>query len=656
MPTLLRTHRSHSALLAAVLFVGVVSVGLSPSADGDIWWHLAAGREMVARGQLLFSDPFSVSASGRPWPDVHWLFQLTTFAVHSAFGLAGLVWAKCLVVACGALLLFFSLEHKPGSWQRPLLVTLLLAALFAARSLLLVRPVIASLFFLALFVHELERFRRDGRARHLLVLPLAQVLWANFQGLSALGPAVVGAHAAATGLWLALGDKNVWFFAPESARAGFRELRAQALTFGGCCAALALTPFGLLGLALPAKLLGRLLPGAHNVYAQNVAENVPPFLLERFSHGEFWHLKWFLGALALAVACAGRRLRLSHVLLVAGFALLALMSNRNVLLFYWIATPIAVGYLAPVARARLLRWNLRTGERAAWLVNAAALALLLSASGVAAARESAFGEPSPFRAPVDSARLLASLPSGDIFSADHHGGYLIWQLYPRFRPYIDTRLVLRSADEYAEYLKLADEPERFEAFQARHHFSYVVLPVDYPDRYLSLIAHLYASPDWKLLFSNGSEVLFARRDIASGPAWSLGSPELTTRIVSDTAREFSASPKSLAAAELHLATLDIAVSEFAQAERVLSLTDAPEAEALTARCRVAAGDIAGAQQIGERLLKQDPNDVSSLNLMAQIALRRGEPAQGVRFLRRALGRDPFDGEASQLLANLEANQ
>ncbi len=656
MPTLPRTHRSRSALLAAVLFVGAVSVGLAPSADGDIWWHLAAGREMVARRQLLFTDPFSVSASGRPWPDVHWLFQLTSYAIHSAFGLAGLVWVKCLIVACGALLLFFSLEHKPGSWQRPLFVTSLLLALFAARSLLLVRPVIVSLFFLALFVYELERFRRDGRARHLLVLPLAQVLWANFQGLSALGPALVGAYAAAAGLSAALCGKSVWVFAPESTRAGFREFRAQALTLGGCCAALALTPFGLLGLALPAKLLGRLLPGAHNVYAQNVAENVPPFLLERFSHGEFWHLKWFFGALALAVVCGGRRLRLSHVLLVAGFAVLALISNRNVLLFYWIATPIAVGYLAPVARARLLRWNLRTGQRAARLVNAAALALLLSVSGVAAARESAFGQPSPFRVPADSARLLASLPSGDIFSADHHGGYLIWQLYPRFRPYIDTRLVLRSADEYAEYLRLADEPERFDVFQARHHFSYVVLPVDYPDRYLSLIAHLYASPDWKLLFSNGSEVLFARRDIASEPAWSLSSSKLTTRIVSDMTREFAASPKSLAAAQLHLATLDIAVGEFAEAEHVLSLTAAPEAEALTARCRVAAGDLAGAQQISERLLKQNQNDVSSLNLLAQIALRRGEPAEGVRFLRRALRSDPFDGEASQLLANLEANQ
>jgi tetratricopeptide (TPR) repeat protein len=613
---------------------------------------------MVARGQLLFSDPFSVSASGRPWADVHWLFQLAAYGVHHAFGLGGLIAAKCLLVGLGALLLLATLESKPGSWSRPLFVTLLVAALFAARSLLLVRPVVVSLLFLALFLRELERFRRDGQTRHLALLPIAQLVWANVQGLSALGPAVVFAYASAAGLSAAWSGQRGWVFAAEAraASSAWRNFRAQSVTLAACCVALALTPFGLLGLALPAKLLGRLVPGSHNVYAHSVAENVPPFLLERWSHGEFWHLKWFLGLLAVAIACAGRRLLLSHVLLITGFAVLALMSNRNVLLLYWVATPIAARYLAPVARARLLRWNRYAGQRMAVLANALGVAALLCCSGVATAHESALDRPSPFRVPAESARRLAALPSGDIFSADHHGGYLIWQLYPRFRPYIDTRLVLRSADEYAEYLRLADEPERFEAFQARHHFSYVVLPVDYPDRYLSLIAHLYASPDWKLLFSNGSEVLFARRDIPSEPEWSLGSPKLTTRIVSDIAREFAASPKSLAAAQLHLATLDVAVGEFAQAERVLALTAAPEAEALTARCRIAAGDIASAQQIGERLLKQDPNDVSSLNLMAQIALRRGEPAEGVRFLRRALGRDPFDGEASQLLANLEANQ
>ena len=108
--------RAHA--LGCVLACGAATTGLSPSADGDIWWHLAAGREMVARGALLFADPFSVSAAGRPWVDVHWLFQLAVFGLHRAFGLAGLVWAKCALLALGALLLYQAVEQRRGSWAR----------------------------------------------------------------------------------------------------------------------------------------------------------------------------------------------------------------------------------------------------------------------------------------------------------------------------------------------------------------------------------------------------------------------------------------------------------------------------------------------------------------------------------------------------------
>jgi tetratricopeptide (TPR) repeat protein len=549
--------------------------------------------------------------------------------------------------------LFGTLGRPSRSWVRPLFVTLLLGSLFAARALLLVRPVIVTLLFLALFYAELERVRRGGRSRQLLLLPVAQILWANFQGLSALGPALVAAYLVAAWLSLALRSRSRWPFASETSPnvAEPQLVRAYAGVLLACLLAMALTPFGLRALTLPATLLGRLLPGAGNVYAQ-VAENVPPFVLERWS-GEFWHLKWFLGLLAIAFACGGRRVRLSHALVVSGLVVLALLSNRNVLLLYWLATPIAAGYLAPVARAWVLCRSRRWGQGAAFALNAGALASLLCVSAVAAAREPSLAEPTPFRMPVESARRLAALPAADVFSADHQGGYLIWQLFPRFRPYLDTRLVLRTAAEFSEYLQLADEPQRFAAFQAQHQFGYVLLPVAYPDRYLRLISTLYASPDWKLVFSNGSEVLFARRDIPTGPAWNLSEASTTARILGRIDEERARSPRLAAAQRLQLATLDIALGEFAQAESVLSSSALPEAAALRARCRLGAGDIAGARQIAERLLQRDRRDLSSLNVLARIALARGDLAAAIPLLRRALRVDPYDDEATQLLATLE---
>ena len=88
--------------LALVLFVGVAVVGLAPSADGDVWWHLAAAREMVRTRALMTTDPFSVSAGGRPWANVHWLFQLGLYGVYQLGGLPAVVLVKCLLVGAGA--------------------------------------------------------------------------------------------------------------------------------------------------------------------------------------------------------------------------------------------------------------------------------------------------------------------------------------------------------------------------------------------------------------------------------------------------------------------------------------------------------------------------------------------------------------------------
>ena len=214
--------------------------------------------------------------------------------------------------------------------------------------------------------------------------------------------------------------------------------------------------------------------------------------------------------------------------------------------------------------------------------------------------------------------------------------------------------MLRSADEYAAYLRLADEPERFEAFQARHGFAYVVLPVLFPERYQRLIAHLYQSTEWKLLYTDGSEVLFGRRELTADVAeQSLIGTNDTEKILAELQQRYGASPKVHAAARLSLATLQGALGQFESARRALAGLVTPEARALEARLHFAAGDLDVAQHLARQGLASDHDDVHSLNLLALIALRRGDASEGLGFLRRALSVRPFDPEATQLLAKLE---
>jgi tetratricopeptide (TPR) repeat protein len=236
-----------------------------------------------------------------------------------------------------------------------------------------------------------------------------------------------------------------------------------------------------------------------------------------------------------------------------------------------------------------------------------------------------------------------------VFGADHQGGYLIWKDFPRFRPYLDTRLILRTAGEFAEFLRALDQPGTFDAFQARHRFDYAVLPTSFPDRYLPLAQHLAASPDWTLLFTDGSEALFGFR--VTDPPVDLARPETTRAILAGLDGRYQGRVR--VAARLNLARLDLVLGHAAQAEAIAGELDDPAARALLARCKLVSGDLVGAEALARQRLASDRHDVGSLNLLALVAIARGDSPAALGFVRQALEVDPYDGEALALLARLE---
>jgi hypothetical protein len=652
------TRSTGYAVLAALFAVGVFGVGLTPSSDGDVFWHLAAGREMATTHSLLRTDPFSVSAAGRPWVDVHWLFEVAVHAVHSWAGLLGLVLVKCALTAASALLVFEVVRRRAGARALLPFAVTFLTALFFVRHLLLVRPVIGTLVMLTVFVAVLELSRRSRSERWLLLLPPLQVIWSNFQGLSALGPAVVFCYAAGSVLAAFARSRLGLRFRSEAEAESGETRRAGLLGVAmvACVAASFVTPYGLAAVELPFRLLARLSPEAHNVFSTHVVENAPPLALGRAESSEFWHLRLFFALAVLAFVARPRRLVLSHCLLVTAFGALALMASRNVLLLYWVATPMVVESLMPKLRRLALALPTR-GVVVARGLGAVVLVGLLGLVGTAFAREPSLAVPTPFRVPARSAELLSrTTDAAPVFAADHYGGYLIWKLHPRHRPYIDTRLILRTADEFSEFLDVVDHPERFDAFEERHGFGYVVLPTAYPERYLGLIAHLYASDRWRLVDTDGSEVLFARRRSNSDPSIDLASPHHTDAILAELETRFGGSPDLLASARLHLAALDMAVGELDQAERVLHGTPSRASDVLLARCRLARGDHAEAGAIAARVLESEPDDVRALNVLALAALSRGEWRSAAPALARALRSEPFDPEARGILRQLEDQQ
>jgi hypothetical protein len=649
------------AVLLLALLAGAAA--MTPVADSDIWWHLAAGREMISRRGLLWVDPFSLGARGRPWIDLHWLFQLGSYALHRLGGLAALVAAKVILVGGGALIWSFAVEAAittgpPGAGgaerrtrllARALLALLLPLGLLSVRHLLLVRPVLLTLIFCAAFTLILERFATRGHTRALWCLPPLTVVWANCQGLWPLGllllACTLGGDLLAR-LWRrrelpAGGAARLWLILILSLVAGL------------------ITPYGWRGLILPLRLLFRLVPADANVFSSQVAENVPPWLLARGDPLLLLPLLLLLLLIAASFLVAPRDRIIGRTLTVLAFIALGLSANRNLLLLVWMGIPLAVANAAlALAQARFLcRWPAPAGPGrfipgAAWGAAMAALASLLL---VAIQRETALDEPTPFRVPAESARLIGEAPGrGRIFAADHYGGYLIWALYPRASPYLDTRLVLRTAAEYGEFLDLLDDPQRWDPFARRHVFDYVTLPTDFPDRYLPLTAHLYRATDWRLIYSDGTESLF-RHDPRGPSGLDLGQRATTRQILVEQARRYGLQGDVADAARRQLARLQLALGHPEESLHVLSpLTgeDSP-AQVLAARCHLQLGDVSAAEAIAGRLVEDGRELVTGFNLLALAALRRGEVPASLKWLRKALSEDPFDLEARAILDQAE---
>lgn len=614
-----------------------------PLTNTDIWWHLAAAREMVGRGGFLYNDPLSTGAAGRPWIDLHWLFQLGAYATYQLGGLRALVLAKCALCG-GAVLISLAASRRAGGARAAMVAGVAAAAIiYLARFLVLARPIVLTLLYLSCFLYVLERFRCDRRARGLLWLPLIEVLWANSQGLFLLGPATAGCYLigeAATAAATRLGLRSA---TPPLGRRPLGALAAICLLLPLCGA---LTPYGWEGLRLPFLLLGRIDP-LQQLYALNVSENLPPWLMERTAPERVAWFKWIASAAFASFLLRLRGAVIAHFGLLLAFFLLALMAYRNVLLFGWVAAFVC-GCNVGSALGRVPLFARR------WLP-AAALLLLASVAARRAAAGRADGSidaAAPFRVPSEATRVLqAHRPAGNIFNSVRYGGYLAWQ---GIAPFIDGRLVIRTPEHFAEHLRLLDEPRRFERFRRAHRITAAVLPTALPDRYLGLVRQLYRDPRWVLRYTDGTEtlLLFAPDRAFDTRAVDLGDRAQVGRITAALRRRFADRVAARRQALTHLGRLLAALGEHERALEVLADVDGRSARGLRARLHYLDGRYGEASAIARSQIERHTDDVEAHSLLARIALDRGRYREALSHLKRALAIDPRDVESLRLLSRV----
>jgi len=496
-PVVWTTRLSIAALVLAIALAGLFA--FSPLSDFDTWWHLRTGQLILQEGRIPTTDPFSYTAEGRPWVSDDWLTEVVFYGFFRLGGADALVVLQTVLAGLGLSLAAAAALVGPGAVARipaTALGVLLAAPILAIRAV--ARPHMFTVAFLGLtlLLLRLDSFSRRKRWK-LLFIPLFLV-WANMHSGVLLGLLLIACYWAGEALSPRL--KGMASTQPMAWRGRLTVFALSALVtlLTPNHVRLWLMPFEVISYPNMRDIIWELMPVFHPVYRSHL------FLKALIASA---------GVLLILIFLERRRLPWSLLLPGAVFGFMGVQMMRSV-------TELSV--LIPVLMGGL---GARLGSRRA-LAGIVSIAVIAASiwAGICSIRQgiyiSEFERPRPVglgvykpRFPVGAARFLKAVhPGGHLFNDLAFGGYLIHEIWPEQRVFIDGRLDVYLPDIFEQYLRISPAGEGWQAAMDRYGITIVAIPI--PGRWEPddrLLSALHSSPDWVCVFFGDLDIVFMHR-------------------------------------------------------------------------------------------------------------------------------------------------
>ena len=192
-----------AAATAAVVGFFVAAVlprATAPLIDGDVWWHIRAGEEVLRTGPIPDVDTWSIVGDGRPWTSQDWLANVL-LALGNGLGAWGQTGALLPLRrrspcspsgSCGGR---SRCACQQIGWASR--IVWLIVGLLLAGPVMGVRVQVLDLLLATAVLWVLWRYLVDPRRRWLIALPLIAV--AVGQPARRLGPALPAGRRRAGG-------------------------------------------------------------------------------------------------------------------------------------------------------------------------------------------------------------------------------------------------------------------------------------------------------------------------------------------------------------------------------------------------------------------------------------------------------------------------
>lgn len=475
--------------------------------DPGTFTHTVVGERILSTWQLIYTDPFSFTYSGKHWIAHQWLGDCIMALIHRVAGLDSLLLATVTLLAY-----FYTwMAHRlVRAGIHPLLAILIMSLAAAASSYHFhVRPHLITIVFLGFTLAMLCDFEtgRISLGRLCWLVPLF-LLWANIHG-GFLG-------GMATLLLAAAGWIFTWLAGRESPIIGIRQVLILAVIVIACGLTAFVNPYGVeLPKAWFSIMNSPLLP-------QIIMEHAPL----ASSKTVLAVLPFGLLYIAALIGVFPRRPRVTWLIPLVWLCL-GWMRVRHAPLF---ATTCAIVMADMLPHVRWVKWLAQRGSEVCTLrtavqmetlsritITQAFIPILLILTTitfqVAGIRLPVFGSGwaklDPTHWPVELLGELkgieAQSPKGTpIFNDFLYGGFLIYYT-PGLRVFIDDRCELYGAEGLSAYMNAGEAPDQIYRWAQEYGFEFAL--VTSASRFDS---YLNESKNWSLLKRIDAAALYRR--------------------------------------------------------------------------------------------------------------------------------------------------
>lgn len=507
-----RLSRVFQILICVVLLGYILTLFYSPIEIEDIWWHLSAGRWMVEHQKVPVQDPFSFTESKPLWFLTQWLGSLSYYFVYTLGGLEGLkilrVFSFVLIISIFAVSAYRYLPFSVFS-----ILIFCLSEGLSTRALL--RPFVFNMIFIQIFLSFLLAYQKDGRAGRLWLLPFLGAVWFNFH----LGAFVYGFFLIGIFLfveWVNCVQGKTSSQVPEGA--GVSAEKARNLLLISVCYVLSfsMNPRGMEGLLYPFKIF--FIPQFINYYKYNdlVHEMLPPMYL--FSWQGIWFYVLSTGGAVFLFFNKRDRFPLTVLFVIPIFIFLYAARAAD---FFAL---VSVYVILECARNMHFKEKWPTLRIPRFFVYGGCVCLVFLMLGKTVAKwqtrhfvkgrclTGLFSKYQPVNPDGAIDFLRKNNIQGRLLTSDAYGGFVIWSAYPQLRPMVDGRQLDQRI--FGLYLSLlAKPPNVWPKIEAEFDIKAALL--DASKLMGPVIKYFNALPTWKLVFMDGANVVYVKKDAFS---------------------------------------------------------------------------------------------------------------------------------------------